>query len=85
MPPEVEVVDGLKKLIAERRKKHGLPPPVSKSIPGTGLALWETSDSSHPSEEPGGPARPAFSVSGTFGQATPFTRHGNQSWNSCLG
>jgi len=35
IPPEVEVRDELKQLTGEIRKEHGLPSPVSSSLPGT--------------------------------------------------
>jgi len=35
VPPEVEAVEELKKLIPEIRKEHRLPLPVTKSVAGT--------------------------------------------------
>lgn len=35
VPPEVEAVEELKRLIPEIRKEHGLPSPISKSVSGT--------------------------------------------------
>jgi hypothetical protein len=35
IPPEVEVIDELRKLIGEVRREHGIPSPVAKSLPGT--------------------------------------------------
>jgi len=35
VPPEVEAVEELKKLIPEIREEHGLRPPVTELLPGT--------------------------------------------------
>lgn len=35
IPPEQEVMQEIRELIGELRKEHGLPQPVTKSLPGT--------------------------------------------------
>lgn len=35
VPPEVEVMDKLQKMIDQFREEHGIPSPVTQSIPGT--------------------------------------------------
>jgi len=32
IPPQVEVIDELKKLIGDVRKEHGIPPPMAYSL-----------------------------------------------------